>query len=197
MAALCGSFKPASAIDIGSIGRTYPISEPDLIEYIHKRLAAMEKDGLMQKFQKDLTDRGRAFAEKPQGRKLPRASVRRAAQVDMTLRLSADIRDAKGSLLYGKGTEVNPLKIKRLARTMCFIDGDDRDQVQWAKANCSDYAKAKIILVNGSPRQVAEEIKSRIFFDQQSYWSKRFQIAEVPATLRQVGEALYVETHPL
>ena len=111
--------------------------------------------------------------------------------------LEKDITDADGKILFKAGTKVNPLEVKPLTKTLCFIDGDDPEQVTWLETYCGKDARNKLILVNGDYLAVTEKTGMRLYFDQRGYLVERFGIKAVPAVIRQSGKVLYVEEFPV
>ena len=77
---------------------------------------------------------------------------------------------------------------------LLLLDGDDREQVDWAlaQANTSIWG-AKIILVSGAPFELEQEIQQPVYFDQRGLITAKFGVTSVPARIRQEGRMLRVE----
>ena len=185
----------AFASDFGVIGKTYPIKENDLIIAMQKRMAEKVKSGEFNKEIDRLKKKSQQYVARPKGIKLPTATKYTAVKIDVQYRLPSDIQDANGRVLYKRGTVVNPLEIYPIRKGFCFIDGDDKRQVTWAKKAC--YPDNKIVLVNGNYLDVAKETNLRIYFDQQQKLVSRFNISAVPTVIRQSGNALMKEVFPI
>lgn len=196
MVALIASFDSFSK-DLGVIGKTYPIIENNLIETIHKRLASKQKNGELDEIHNGMKQRAKNYVSRPTGVFLKRATEYRAVEINPVYTLDKDIFDADGKLLFKAGTKVNPLEIKPLTKILCFIDGDDKEQVLWLKKYCSKDVRNKMILVNGDYAKASKEMGMRLYFDQRGYLVNRFGIKSVPAVVRQSGKALYVEEFPV
>lgn len=191
------SFKSVAS-NLGVIGPVYPISERDLIEVIHEKINQKIKSGELDKLHNDLRDKGKQYAKRPSGINLPRASEYRAVEINPVYTLDRDITDEKGKIIFKKGKTVNPLEVRSLTKTLCFINGDDPDQVLWAKQYCSWDVRNKLILIQGDYQVLTEKFKSnRLYFDQKGYLVNRLGIKAVPAVLRQSGMVLYVEEFPI
>lgn len=193
---LIASFDAAGR-DLGVIGNTHPIIERDLIEVIHERIQEKTESGELGDLHDGMTNNAKGYAKRPLGVDLPRAEEYRAVEVSPLYTLEKDITDAEGKVLFKAGTKVNPLEIKPLTKTLCFINGDDPDQVAWLKHFCAKDIRNKMILVNGDYLAVTEELGMRLYFDQRGYLVERFGIQAVPAVIRQSGKVLYVEEFPI
>lgn len=187
----------ATAKDLGVIGNTYPVIERDLIEVIHERIQQKTESGELDALHQGMTDRSKEYARRPPGVALPRAQEYRAIEVNPLYTLEKDITDADGKILFKAGTKVNPLEVKPLTKTLCFIDGEDPEQVTWLETYCGKDARNKLILVNGDYLAVTEQTGMRLYFDQRGYLVERFGIKAVPAVIRQSGKVLYVEEFPV
>ena len=194
LVALIGFSSQSIAKDLGVIGPTYSILERDLVELIRERLTEKTASGEVARLNEELRNRGRNYAAKPPGSKLPRAVEYSATQIDPVYTLDRDITDASGKILFFRGTKVNPLEIKPLTKTLCFIDGYDKEQVEWMQRFCAANKRNKLILVDGDYLALAEKTKLRLYFDQRGYLINRFGITALPAVVRQSGSSLYVET---
>lgn len=187
----------ALAKDLGTIGKTYPITEPDMIEVIHNRITDKAESGELDQLHQDMQTRSKNYARRPPGVVLPRSQAYRAVEINPLYTLEQDIIDAEGKLLFKAGTKVNPLEIHPLTKMLCFIDGDDPDQVIWLETYCAQDIRNKMILVNGDYLAVTQEMGMRLYFDQRGYLVERFGIKSLPAVIRQSGRVLYLEEFPI
>lgn len=185
----------AFASDFGVIGKTYPIKETDLIVAMQKRMAEKVKNGEFKAEIDRMKKRTQQYVARPKGITLPVARQYSAVNINVEYRLPNDIKDANGKVLYRAGTVVNPLQIYPIRKGFCFIDGDDKRQVNWAKKAC--YPENKIVLVKGNYLDVSKETNLRIYFDQQQKLVNRFKISAVPTVIRQSGNALVKEVFPI
>lgn len=181
--------------DLGQLGKVYPVIERDMVEVIKERISEKQKSGELDTLHKTLQSKGKEFVRRPVGKKLPRAGAYRSFLVDPSYTLERDIKDADGNILFRKGYTFNPLEIKPLTKTLCFIDGDDKEQVEWLKQYCGKGVEFKNILVNGDYEKVAKDVGERMYFDQKAYLLTKFRIENLPAVVRQSGKYLYVEEY--
>lgn len=200
LAMLTGAANPANVSlsqsqghDLGRFGETWPVIEPDLLATIAARLKAAQGSG-------ELDRLNRAFAARAEARVMNPAPVvgltpateSRSWTYDPAMRLSADIRDARGALIAARGTRINPLDLVTLPRMLIFVDGTSDSQIAWAQAQ-GDDAHVSIILVAGSPFARMRALKRRVWFDQVGTLTARFGIAHTPALVRQRGKALQID----
>ena len=183
----------AMANDLGTMGQTWSIAEPDLLSTIQARLGAMAANGGIAQLQRDLQAKAQARVRRP----LPVAGLSPTTEFrrwshDPSIMVEADVRDAAGRLIAARGTRVNPLDFVTLQQDIVFLDGDDPDQVAWAGARWA-AAKAKIVLVSGSPYDLMAATHRRYFFDQRGALTAKFGITHVPAIVREAGKQLIVE----
>lgn len=180
------------AKDYGVVGNTYEIKERDLIKVLQDKMKKKMSNGEWDKELKGMRDRTKGFIDRPGGIKLPVTQKYSAISIDVTYRLPEDILDSKGKVIHKKGKVVNPLEVYPIKRGLCFIDGDDKEQVAFAKSKC--YPNEKIVLVSGSYSKVANDLDVRVYFDQKQQLVNRFNIKSVPTVIRQSGLVLMKET---
>lgn len=185
------------ANDLGVIGKVYEITERDLLEVMHERMNQKMESGEMDQIYKGMQDDFKQYAMRPPGIKLPRATEYRATEISPLYTLDRDIVDADGKLLFKAGTQVNPLEVNPLTKALCFIDGDDVEQVEWMLKYCTNHEPNKLILVNGDVGRLMKELNRRLYFDQRQILVNKFEIAALPAVVRQSGTVLYVEEFPI
>lgn len=185
------------ATDLGVIGTVYPVKEKNLIEHIKDKLVQKEQSGELAQLHGKLKDQAVAYAKRPGGISIPRAGAYRALEINPTYTLDRDITDADGNVLFKAGTQVNPLDIRPLTKALCFVDGDDKEQLEWVRRHCTANVRNKIILVNGDIEIAGKYLQRRVYFDQQASLVTKFQIQALPAVIRQSGKVIYVEEFPV
>lgn len=70
---------------------------------------------------------------------------------------------------------------------MIFIDGDDEQQVKWAKSKIG-----KLVLTNGNPVALIKKLNKPVFFDQGGVLTTCFKIKAIPAIIEQEGVLLKI-----
>lgn len=185
-----------SAKDLGIIGQAYPIIEKDLIEVMMARAQEKIDNGGLEEIHDELKSNTKKYVATPPGIKLPKTTQYRAVEINPVYTVPKDITDADGNIIAKAGTTVNPLEIKPLNKILCFIDGNDEEQIQWMLKHCTEDSRNKLILVNGNYAELSEKYNIRLYFDQKQVLINRFEIQSVPAVIRQSGKVLYLEEFP-
>ena len=186
-----------SATDLGVIGKTYPIVEQDLIEQIKDRIKSKDESGELSELNQQWLRSSKQYAASPKGTFLPDALVPRITLLETQITLKTDLMGLEGKVLYPKGTTVNPLRIMRLTYAMCFINGDNEEQVAWLIEHCTKNPLNKLVLVDGNLEELTSRTGLRLFFDQGGDLVQRLKIRALPAVLSQKGGDLYVEEIPV
>lgn len=185
--------RPAMAIDV--IGPIYTIKEPNALHEIQAKLKAKEASGELAKLQQEMVDKTKKTVAEPKPvAGLLRTQVARSWYLDPTYRLTNDIKDAFGNVLFKNGTTVNPLDFLGLRQNWLFFDATDTTQITRAKQLLKHYdGKLKLILVQGKPFELSKEWQLPVFFDQGGTLIRRFGIKAVPAILSQENKRLRVD----
>jgi conjugal transfer pilus assembly protein TraW len=185
----------AGAADLGTLGPTYGIAEPHLLNFIEERLRAKERSGELQHLTQEAQSRGIEAVRQPR----PVADVRateaaRTFYVDPTFTLDRNIVDAQGRLLFAAGTRKNPLEVVSLSKRLLFFDARDPRQVAQALALIGRYdGKVKPILTGGSYLDLMKAWRVAVYFDQQGTLTRRLGIQQVPALVSQEGRRLRID----
>ncbi len=186
------------AQDLGVVGPVYPIAEQDMLVTIEQRLKALEESGELARIEEDAKARYRAYVERPKGVHLPRAKKDRTYYVDPSLTVPYDIRDHEGRIIHPAGTTVNPLDYITLSKQLLFFDGDDPEQVRWARSMFEkNPTKIKPILTSGPLIALIKEWQVRLYLDQRGQLVERFGILGVPAVVIQDKHRLKVVEYSL
>lgn len=183
----------ALATDVGTIGRTYPIAEPDLLADIEARARSAVASGRWERIAADARRRAIAYVESPP----PVSGLRTVAEArtwffDPTMVLSQDIRDQNGGLMYAAGTRVNPLDVVTLAESLLLFDGRDPAQVELAEKLVRERP-VKPVLVGGSFLDLMRRWGRPVYYDQNGRIADRFHLTAVPALLTQDGNLMRIQ----
>ena len=181
--------------ELGVVGPTYEITEPDLIEVIQSRLKRMENSGELGRKQNEYRDRVIGGIEKPNAASgISATQTPRTFYFDPTWTVDRDIRNAEGSLLFARGLKVNPLDHVSLSRKLVFFDGRDSRQVSLAQRSLEGPSgNGKLILVAGEPLKLMRSWKRPVFYDQGGSLVRRLGIRQVPAIVSQDGKRLRID----
>jgi conjugal transfer pilus assembly protein TraW len=191
---LLSSTAHGTVYDLGEIGQTYEIAEPNMLESFHTKLRAAQANGKMAEVEAQMKERFAAHANRPQGITLPRVQEHCVRYYDPSVTLSQDIIDHEGKVLWPAGTTVNPLDYVTLSQQWLFFDGDDPKQSSWARAYLKQYPnQVRPILTQGSIVELSEAWKVRLYFDQHGSYVEKFGIKAVPALMSQEGNKLRID----
>lgn len=191
---LClGQFFACHAKDFGVRGKIAPIEEEDPIVLIQSKLKTMEQTGELERHNRELQKKTRTAIERPKPVEgLLKAKKNRTFYYDPTYIVLEDIKDHTGQIFYKKGTKINPLETISLSQELLFFDGDDENQVVFAKEKLKE-SSVKLILVKGAPLSISEELKVPVYFDQSGLLTKKLGIHHVPALVTQEDMRLRIE----
>lgn len=169
-----------SAKNLGVIGPTYPLAETDFLQWIKSRLQEKIQNGEFANWQMEQIQAIKNSADRPEAvAGLTPTPQTRSWLYDPTLTLTHKL--------------LNPLDHVAWTKTLLFYDGDDPEQVAWAKKmNQQLKGQTLLILTKGSVSEQTQLFKQRIYFDQGGKLVSRFNINHVPATVSQEGKQLRV-----
>jgi len=186
---------PAIAEDLGTIGPTYPIAEPNLLDDLQRRLRAKQASGELDALIAQARHRGEAAVRQPPAvAGLVATRTPRTFYFDPTFTLDRNILDAQGHLLFAAGMRKNPLDVVSLSFHLLFFDGRDPRQRDQARQLIVHYAgRIKPILVAGSYLDLMQAWRLPVYFDQLGRLTHRFGITQVPALVSQDGTRLRID----
>ena len=197
----------AVAKNLGVYGKTFPITEMNILDFIALRLSEYKASGKLDQMQREFEKSVKAYGERPTPVKNLTTTVSpKIFSVDPTFTLEQDITDSNGRVITPKGTQVNPFDAKTLPSwfmaqqpattidlALIFIDTDDNRQVNWLKefltaidqGKYSNIKEARILLTKGHLVNSYKCLKQRIYFDQMGLFSRKFQLQHIPAVVTQ------------
>lgn len=191
---LAASFS-ANAKDFGTQGEIFEIAETDLSEHIKKRLKYLEESKELSKLQKKWQENSVKYVNRPKTSiEIKKNKKHKVIYFDPSITVKNDIKDHLGNMIAKKGTKVNPLNYKSLSTNLIFIDGDDISQVEWAltKVKINNSINHNIILVRGNIIDLMKKYQIRLYFDQNSFLTKIFNISSFPAYVEQENKLLKI-----
>ncbi len=183
------------ARDLGQYGQVFEIKEQDIIEYIKSRLSNLGASGELNQHHEIITKKIEKQVRTPTPvAGLIQTQKQRVFYFDPTYEVKETITDHIGQVIARAGDKINPLDKVSLTKSLVFIDGTVKEQVDFALAmNTAHPDAVKIILVNGSPLDLQEKHNIWIYFDQQGYLINKLGIMQVPAVVVQDGKKLKIE----
>ncbi len=173
--------------NLGVVGKTYPIAERDMEEFLKEKAARASVAALNAEVARQ--------AEKSfhPDFPIPRATERLVKHIDPSIVVTEDIKDHQGNVLVPKGIVINPLDQVMLLKTYIVIDGTDENQLGFA---ASFQDPKRVFLTRGDPFHAAGMLGRDVFT---ATWPvlQRFEIGHVPAVVRQEGRLIRVEEVPV
>ena len=173
-------------INLGTVGTTYPVIEPDVAEQLKERAihrSTSEQRQLLGQLQK---------YQPANIHSLPRATADRNFPVDMTYTLEHDLRDGEGKIIYPKGFTFNPLDYVPFSEGLVIIDGDDPEQVEWFRK--SPYARnhrARLLITGGYAYELSRKLQRSVYY-LTDVMAERLHLIAVPAVVVREGNRLRV-----
>ncbi|MCK9293497.1 MAG: hypothetical protein M0P70_00305 [Desulfobulbaceae bacterium] len=176
---------PAYGKNLGAIGMTYPVVEPDLIEEIkagidYEKLAKVMEEHRQNYKAKDI-------------HALPAAKRDRTFFVDMTYTLNHDIPGEIGEIMYPRGLTWNPLDYVSLPDGLVVINSEDAKQVEWFEM--SPYYKnrqIKLLISAGFAAPLIKQLQRPVFYLTKTI-ADRLQLAAAPCVITQNGKMMMVQ----
>lgn len=185
----------AQATDLGTLGPTYDIVEPHLLQMIEQRLREKERSGELARIEQEARQRGtHAVRHPPSLANVRPTHSARTFFYDPTYTLERNLLGARGELLFAAGTQANPLDVVSLSRHLLFFDARDARQVRHARELIAHYrGKVKPILTGGSYLDLMKSWRMPVYYDQQGLLTHRLGITQVPALVSQEGRRLRID----
>lgn len=176
---------PALAGKPITVGKTYPIAEPDTLDEIKGRAGTVDWRSWMRRAPADYG----AFVSAT----LPRATETRSRLFDPTYYLPEDIRDAQGKVIAPKGLPVNVYTRLKVSFRYIVI-GDTPEDRQWLREVARPAGNDKILLAGGNVFEVRQRTGLRVHL-LDARFIERFGLQAVPAIVQQAGTQLRVDEY--
>lgn len=180
----------ALAKNFGQIHNVFDIKEERFLTMISRQMKNLDLGKFNQKWHDGMLHE----IKNPKGRILPSATSYKSHMIDVNFTLEQDIVSNDGQIVHRKGTVVNPLDSLDLRYRLFLIDELKESQVKWL-LNQDLKNEDKIILINGSPSRLGEQLKRKIFFDQTGEIIQKFKIKALPSIISQKEKAIIVEEY--
>ena len=184
----------AHAVDLGTWGDLYPISEPDMLSTIQGRLKSMQESGELDELQTAFKERVIEHTLRPAPvTGLTLADKDSTHFIDPSVVVSQDMTDHQGRVFAKKGQRLNPLATVPFNQTLYFIDADDPRQLAWMHQQRPTTPLYKVILVKGNVREATQALDTRLYFDQEGVLSRKFALTAVPARVSAAPDGLRLQ----
>lgn len=171
------------------VGGTHPIEEPDPVEYARAKAATIDWD-------KKIEEAKQRYQSKVMGVALPQATRDENYHVDLSVRITEDIKGPGGRLIAKAGTRINPLSHVRVRSGYVFFDPSKPRQLEVVREWLSEHHNLVLIATQIAPvsDQRADLIKElgQPVYPLNETLASRFQIERVPALVVADGTYLRV-----
>ena len=124
--------------NLGTVGPTSDIIEPDLVALIRERIAEVDVETRARESVASYWQRA-PFID------VPKARARRVRRLDPTVTTENDLRDHDGRILAPAGTRINPLAALPFTSRLLIFDGTDPAERQWARDHIQEDRKTILI----------------------------------------------------
>lgn len=169
------------------VGKTYHVIEKNSIKELEEKARAVNWGKVTEPARKKLKNYKPADFYP-----LPHTLENKKYKVSLVHTVEFDVRDANGEILYPEGFQFNPLDYMSLPYKMVFIDGDERNHIEWAKKIIQETDFVQLLVVNGSAFDLIKELDRKVFFAGHRITDK-LNIRHVPSVAYQEGNELTVE----
>lgn len=180
------------ADDLGVVGKTYPISEPDMIDWIKAKATHMVQTGQWQQIQNQAIAKVKQQINNPAPVSgITDAQVTNVRYYKPMIQVKEDITDTRGHIIVKAGN-YNALRHKPFDVQLLFINGNNSKQVAWALAKHSESSRTKIVLTQGSFMDLDKKHKVWFYYDQNGKYTQKLNITHVPAIVEQEIDQLKI-----
>ena len=175
---LCALCAQVNAVSLGVVGEVFPVQERSFLVLIETRLRALEASGALDDAHVHWVREAEDKSRRPTPLGLTRAKQTVAHQYVPRVALEGDMNALEALPLY------RPHWI--------FFDADDSAQRSWARHVIEQTSQVKLILTGGDVREIEDEFKADVFFDQAGRITKKLRIEHVPAEVVRDRDALLI-----
>jgi len=150
------SARAAVIHNLGIVGKTYPVQEPDIVAEVRQNAAKIKDNAMLERIK---------TYQPASLHTLPRAASDKTFLVDMTYTLDRDLADADGKVIYPRGFSFNLLDYISFSGGLVIIDGQDTSQVKWFRASpYFENNRARLLLSDGHASELIKTLKRPIFY---------------------------------
>lgn len=183
----------ANSRDLGKRGVDFEVAEKSMLSLIEDRLRTLNNAHEMEGLKADFIKRVKKHVNRPNALNLPKTLITKSHPFYPVVNVERDIFDTEGHVIARKGASINALKnMPAYFPYWVFINGDDKNQVAWAKVQITKHFNTKIILTGGAIKTVSNQVGARIYFDQEGRITQKLGITQVPAIVKRKGNALLI-----
>ena len=169
-----------------TVGRCYPISEPDLLEEIRRQASQIPAPTITARhLQGDVPPSPCLLARQ-----------HRSRLVDISVTLTQAVHDQEGHRIYPAGFRYSPLERLHYPRNLLIFCGDSPEELQVVSTLLAQDPSFMLLSLTGDLQQLRRHLK-RAVYRVPPQLQQRFGIVLMPAVVRQAGRMLRVDEYPV
>lgn len=170
------------------IGKIFPISEPNMLDYIYKKIQETDWDKQIKQATNNLVEKKKAVVD------LPYAGNSYRYMVDGSVKFKKDV-EVNGQLLVHEGDVVNPFSVMGLSSRYAIVDLSDPNQVEILRYWRNKYSNIKLISTTLPSFKNKYDLESEfgVIHQLDPLLAKRFALEKIPSLVYQDGSRLAVE----
>lgn len=170
------------------IGQTFPIAEPDAMQEIKQKAAAVDWNAFVKKSPASGYSAFNSLS-------LPRAEKNETHLFDPTYTLPYEIRDDQGKVLYPAGFKINVYE-KLYFPGRYIVVTDSPDDLRWLDEVAKPGDNDKVFLAGANPVLLRQSTGRKTFVLEERS-KERFGIERVPCIVQQEGLMLRVTEYAI
>ena len=189
--------KSGATGDLGAVGPVAQATEPDLIEVMQQRLAALD----LHRYAEGARDR---YWQRLAHYDLPQVAEPRTRHIDPSVVVVADIKDASGTVIVPAGKRINPLDLMPFSQRLIVFDAARPGQVKLVEQLERRYRDKRVTLIAARLdrdagwdgfRKLQDGLHGPVFV-LTSDIKERFQIERLPSVVEASGKEFLVHEIP-
>jgi conjugal transfer pilus assembly protein TraW len=187
MAAALGALS-ASGKDLGVQGQLFPINEIDVRQLMLESAARADWDQVRD----EVKDSANKFFDSLPKRSLPSPDKTHTRYIDPSISTGSDIMvpaenaagDYQWTVMYPKGTRINPLDTYRPLTAMLFFDGHSEAQLRFVREAlaANPMRIVPVETAGANVKDISKAFKRPIFYASDAMMA-RFKVTQLPALL--------------
>lgn len=183
--------------DLGAVGPVMSATEPDLIEVMQQRLAALD----LRSSAESARDR---YWQRLANYDLPQVAQPSTRHIDPSVVVVADIKDASGAVIVPAGRRINPLDLMPFSQRLIVFDAARPAQVRLVESLERRYRDKRVTLLAARLdrdagwdgfRKLQDGLRGPVFVLTADI-KERFRIERLPAVVEAVGREFLVHEIP-
>jgi hypothetical protein len=154
------NYSLAWAVDLGVYGQVWPIDEVDIRDIIVTQSEKISLEAVNELFKAQIHSDSEHFNTGS----MPSSQVTKTHYFEPVVTLKNDIV-VKDTIIYKKGTSINPLTKINPNRALLFFDGNSKNQINFAVNAIKQYPFQLLLVMSGhNPIQLSHDIQLPVYY---------------------------------